>query len=290
MTQAQPIISVVIPTFNRALLLERCLESFSKQTFPHDNFEVLVVDDGSSDQTRALLQQKYFSFKLSPLFCEHGGAAKARNRGIAEARGSIVLFTDDDCLPAPDFLKEHCKAHQKSGNLVVRGPILVVRTFQEIFYKTPSFFSLSMNFFCTSNASIERSILVELGGFDESFPRWEDAELAFRLRKRGLKMSFVMKAMVHHLKPARHLADLVRTALADGKSARQLYRRHPSFRTWMSTGQHPLSLLSARLLKRWVAVKLARMNPQQPVHGFWEKLIFHHFFIEGFTNHGSADA
>lgn len=117
-----PLLSVIIPTYNRAALLQQCLDSLEKQDFPKVNFEVIVVDDGSSDETRSVLAGP-FSFTLRPIFAEHGGAAKARNRGIRESTGEVIVFTDDDCFPDPTFLRLHWEAHQKKRDLVVRGPL-----------------------------------------------------------------------------------------------------------------------------------------------------------------------
>lgn len=276
-----PLLSVIIPTYNRVLMLERCLESFSMQTLHRDKFEVIVVDDGSSDHTRSLLKEKSFPFTLRAHFQNHGGAAKARNAGISQARGKILVFTDDDCVPVPSFLAEHALLHRQSANRLVRGPILIVRSFHETESIKPSPFSFSMNFFCTSNASLQKNHLLSVGGFDESFARWEDAELGFRLRKLGLKMMFNMKAIVHHLKPVWKLADLIRTALADGESARKLYQRHPSLRTWFSTGFHPFNVLPGRAMKPWIDHKISKMHPDDLVNGMMERLIFQTYFVEG---------
>lgn len=274
-------ISVIIPTYNRADLLEKCLESFCAQTFSPEDFEVLVIDDGSQDNTRNLLTKKQFPFTLRPFFQSHGGAAKARNHGIDNATGNILVFTDDDCFPNPTFLAAHWRSHQNSGNRVVRGPILLIPSWEEMEGKAPGWSHWSANFFCTSNVSIRRDRLAEAGNFNERFTRWEDAELGYRLRKLGLQRNYIWDAFVFHLKPAQTVEDLIKTALADGRSAAQLFRTHPGLRTWLAAGLHPFSLLAGKIFQPLAQKKVAQLNPKDSIHGFWRSLIFQAYFIQG---------
>lgn len=276
----KPSLSVIIPTYNRASLLRKCLESFERQEIPKEKFEVIVVDDGSSDETQSILNQHY-PFALRPIFAEHGGAAKARNRGIGEAQGDIIVFTDDDCFPEPNFLRLHWEAHQKKNNLIVRGPVVIIRSIDVIPQLHQKAAALSMNFFCTSNASLYKENLLKVGFFDESFKRWEDAELGYRLRKSGLQYHFNPKIIVLHLKPYWKLKDLIRTARADGRSARQLYNRHPGLRTWFSSGLHPLNRAIGKLLLPFAKRKADSMSHDDQINGVWEHLIFQAYFSEG---------
>lgn len=276
-------ISVVIPTYNRALLLVKCLDALSRQTFPAGDFEALVVDDGSSDETREILRGKTFPFSLRFLTQEHGGAARARNLGVRESKGDIVLFTDDDCYPGEALLESHWNAHRSRERVVGRGPVVIVRSYEEAAGKKFKASDYSMNFFCTSNASVRKEELARAGDFDEKFGRWEDAELGFRLRQSGLSMAFLPGAMVYHMKPVWELENLIRTALSDGRGAARLYKRHPSLRTWFSSGLHPLSVASGKALKPLVARKVSAMRPSDAVDGLWERLIFHAYFVDGLT-------
>jgi len=276
-----PELSVIVPTYNRATLLRRCLDALDKQNFPKEQYEVMVVDDGSSDETRAFLSSSNYAYNLRPIFADHGGAAKARNRGIRESLGEILVFTDDDCFPQPNFLKLHWEAHQNTKDRVARGPIIIIRTPDEEVQLHQKVASLSMNFFCTSNASILRQNLLKAGLFDETFPRWEDAELGYRLRKAGLRYHFDPSMIVLHLKPPWKIKDLVRTALADGRSARQLYNAHPSLRTWFSCGLHPFNRGIGKLFLPFAKRKVNAMNGENVIEGFWEHLIFQAYFTIG---------
>ncbi|HUU22887.1 MAG TPA: glycosyltransferase family A protein, partial [Phycisphaerae bacterium] len=108
-----PRLSVIIPTFNRAPILGKCLEALAGQSCDGGLYEVLVADDGSSDATRATVRD--FAQRGSPrvryLQQENSGANAARNRGIGLARGAILLFINDDTIATPDMLAEHLAAH-----------------------------------------------------------------------------------------------------------------------------------------------------------------------------------
>jgi glycosyltransferase involved in cell wall biosynthesis len=274
-------ISVVIPTYNRVEMLLNCLDALSRQSLPFSQFEVLVVDDGSQDETSKRVKERSFPYAFKFLQEKHGGAASARNRGIKEAKGEIILFTDDDCIPSEGLLEEHAKAHESEAMRVVRGPVVIVRSPSEISNGKFRLSHFSMNFFCTSNASVRKEWLLKAGGFDESFGRWEDAELGWRLRHMGLKRVFLPHAPVFHWKPEWPVGKLVKTALADGRAAANLYKRHPGLRTWLAGGLHPISLAAGLFLKPLVAWKMAGMHPEETVSGLWERLIFHAYFVQG---------
>src|SRR5581483_2355937 len=120
-----PKVSVIIPTYNRVERLKQVLAAFAGQNFPLDQFEVIVVSDGSSDGTHEYLQALESPLQLSLVIQENQGPAAARNRGIQAARGDLVLFTDDDVVPTPRLIAEHIRIHDQSGpNVVVLGPML----------------------------------------------------------------------------------------------------------------------------------------------------------------------
>src|SRR4051812_32873595 len=118
-----PRVSVVVPTFNRRESLQRLLVALAGQTHPVDDFEVVVVDDGSTDGTGELLQRLEPPYALQALRQSNGGPALARNRGVARARGELIVFLDDDVEPLPELVSEHVAAHGTASDLVVIGPM-----------------------------------------------------------------------------------------------------------------------------------------------------------------------
>jgi len=119
-------ISVIIPTFNRAEQLRLCLDSLSRQTAAPETFEVVVVDDGSTDGTEEMLRTYGAPFPLRVEQQANRGPGAARNRGIELAAGAFCLFMDDDILADPQFVSEHLLA-QRAGGGVVGGALQAVR-------------------------------------------------------------------------------------------------------------------------------------------------------------------
>lgn len=229
----QPRISVVIPTFNRKESLRRTLSALERQEGPP--FEVLVVSDGCNDGTDEMVRElsDRVPHPLRLLTQANAGPARARNRGIQEARGEIILFLDDDVEPASDFLAIHAAHHDRDPQLAVIGPMLPD---PQLEWREPSWIAwehlalqkeytrletgfwpaASPNHFYTGNASVSRSHLLAAGGFDESFKRQEDVELAFRLmRQRGVRFKFEPKAVGIH-RPQRTFESWLRVPYSYG--------------------------------------------------------------------------
>lgn len=198
----KPFLSVVICTHNRKELLKGTLESLNNQTLPHSAYEIIVVDDGSTDGTEDLVKSLSFDYKLRYIKNEWGGRSAARNTGINATEGEICVFVDDDILAKEDFLENHAKIHKQYPNSIVRGPIVLITEYKIPDYKVkPSDFSGAL--FCTCNASAPVGALKDLGGFDESFKEYgyEDNDMGWRLYSYGLKRRFNMNAVVYHYKP-----------------------------------------------------------------------------------------
>jgi glycosyltransferase involved in cell wall biosynthesis len=207
--------SVVIPTYNRHATLRQTLQAVLAQT--HPDFEVIVVDDGSTDATPAMLPAEFPTVRH---YCQaNAGPAAARNRGIAEATGEIIAFTDDDCLPPPDWLARladgFCRQPQVVGvggpllapvnarrkNLLARYEAYIV---QDLYQAREA--EVLAGFDCpaggTNNMAYRRAALQAIGGFDETFPypAAEDADLKWRLAQQG-HLFFYTPVTVWHLQP-----------------------------------------------------------------------------------------
>jgi glycosyltransferase involved in cell wall biosynthesis len=200
--------SIIIPTFNGASRIGNCLDSLVKQTTGRNNIEILVVDDGSTDNTASLVRS-YSSVRL--IAQANAGPASARNRGALEATGKILLFTDDDCVPMPDWLEAMLEPFQDPDVVGAKG---IYRTHQQSLaarfvqveyedkYRMMAGLP-SIDFIDTYSAGFRRDRFVEMAGYDTSFPVAcaEDVELSYRMSARGWKMKFVPAAIVYHTHP-----------------------------------------------------------------------------------------
>ena len=117
-------VSVVIPTYNRLPLLRRVLAALETQSTPLADFEVIVVSDGATDGTDPFLDTLTTPLQLRPVFQTNSGVAAARNAGVAAARAPLILFLDDDVVPAPDLVAVHLQLHENHDNIVILGPML----------------------------------------------------------------------------------------------------------------------------------------------------------------------
>ena len=259
--------SLVIPTRNRAQALRLTLQHLSLCDYPFDDFEVLVVDDGSADDTPLVLQEWSDKLPLRAFQQNHGGTSRARNRAIEEARGRHIMFVDDDVLVPPDFLRRHARLQAAHPGHLVRGPVVNVP--RPLYPPLPALAQpwrhFSKNYLCTSNASIERELLLKAGLFDASFARWEDAELGVRLKRLGVRRVFENETFVYHWKPPLDHTQRIRVAELDGQAAAQLYKRYPTVRMWLRSGLHRVNRWKNDFLTRlplpgpwWRAVQVER--------------------------------
>jgi glycosyltransferase involved in cell wall biosynthesis len=239
-------ISVVIATRNRANLLDGALESLRAQ-LGAPVVEAVVVDNGSSDDTRAVAERHGATY----VFEAQPNRAAARNAGIAAATGEVVLFIDDDVVLPPYFVAAHARAHAAEiFPIVVTGPIINVPSAGV--RPVPTFVNASNAYFCTCNASVPRSALESVGGFDASFDKygWEDTELGVRLRKFDVRRRFVWEAYLWHIKPPE--TETLEAALAKtiekARMAAKFVRKDPSRRAKLATGAYAANRLRARVL------------------------------------------
>lgn len=207
-------VSVVVPTYNRVGRLRHVLEALERQQYPADCYEVVVVSDGSTDGTHAYLEALRPKSTLRWFSQSNRGPAAARNVGVDKATGDLVVFIDDDLVPDAGLLAEHVRVHQEMAgrDVVALGPMLSpdgfvmapwVRWEQDMLMKQylamlRGDWEPTARQFYTGNASLRRSHILAAGGFDESFRRAEDVELAYRLAARGLSFVFTMKAAGMH--------------------------------------------------------------------------------------------
>lgn len=208
-----PRVSVVLPTYNRRARLARVLGGLDRQAVDPSTFEVVIIDDGSTDDTRSwLAQHRERAYAVNAVHQENGGPARARNRGVEAARGELILFLDDDVEPMPELVAEHLKSHDAERDVVVMGPLASLDHYAQPWVaweqaKVEAQYAAMLRGdweptfrqFWTGNASLEKAHILAAGGFDPTFLRAEDVELGRRLHERGLKFRFNPAARgLHH--------------------------------------------------------------------------------------------
>ncbi len=237
-------ITVGLCSRNRKETLRQVLLTLADQSIHPDRYEVVVIDDGSTDGTGEMIAELEVPYRLTYGYQEHAALATARNHGIRLCRGAVMLYIDDDVLADHHLLEEHLRSHQAFGRCVVNGWVNHVET-AEIPEK-PKFTmaDISTSFFWTSNVSVKTEDLRQAGLFDESFKEygWEDQELGLRLMAIGVVRKTNYKAIGYHIKKpptTSNIEGALRQAEAKARTALHYIRLHPRQRTRFSTGTHP---------------------------------------------------
>lgn len=198
MANQTPAVSVIIPAFNVEALIGKALEGLARQDFK-DRFEVVVVDDGSDDETiRVALES---DLAPSVVRLEHEGPGPARNAGAREAKGRAMAFLDADCVPEPEWLREGLAALSEAD--FVQGRVLPERTEMGPFDRTLWVTRLSP-LFESANLFVSRELFEHLGGFEDWLqirrgkPLAEDVWFGWRARRAGARIAFSERALVKH--------------------------------------------------------------------------------------------
>jgi len=226
------VISVVIPAYNAEATLGDCLAALEGQTVAREGYEVIVVDDGSTDATAEIAR----SHDVRLIRQANAGPAAARNRGAEEARGELLLFTDADCAPAPDWIERMAQPFADGEVVGAKGVYrtrqrsLVARFVQLEYERKYARMRRQeqIDFVDTYAAAYRREVFVANEGFDTRFPTAsvEDQELSFRLARKGYRLVFAPDAVVYHVHDATPL-DYARRKLTIGTWKALLLRWHP---------------------------------------------------------------
>lgn len=267
---ATPVVSVVTATHDRGERLSALFAALRAQTFPTADFEVVVVDDASSDGTPEILERE---LRLGALCLrterndEARGPATARNRGWRLADAPLIAFTDDDCVPTERWLESLVAAARAQGDAIVRGRTLPNPSESHAlgpFAKTVRIEGPSPHYE-TCNVAYPRSLLECIGGFDETYPSpaGEDSDLGSRAVKAGGVPCFAPDAVVHHAVFARGPLGALRDALLATEGV-QAYKRNPELRDHLALGVF-YDRSHALLGQAVVGALLARRNPHAAV-------------------------
>ncbi len=261
-------ISVVIPAYNAASVLATTLQRLAIQEYPKDRYEVVLVDDGSTDDTPQVAKRASTSLPLRYVHQPRRGRAAARNAGARAARFEVVLFLDADVWAEPQLLAAHAQHYRNHQRVGVQGPSFthpdskrtpfmeVKDMFPDLTPRRPS--NLSPYHVITRNFSVRAEDLWAVGGFDESFAGygWEDIELGLRLRQTGVRLCWEPQARTWHY----HVENL-ETARAKqveaGRGAVYFWTKHGRpFGLGMFLELHPL----VRPLK-WLVYRSGLFTP-----------------------------
>ena len=237
-------ISVVIPTHKRLPILQKCLQALENQQLapPVEQFEVVLVDDGSTDDTVAWLHDHAAALPHVRLIQqEHGGPAEGRNRGVRSALGDVIVFIDSDLVVLPDFLACHGRALERHwrrhGNRLcfTYGAVINTANFDDPTSEPHKLRDHSWAYFATGNVAIDRDLLERSGLFDTAFRLygWEDLELGERLRRLGVVLVRCPEAAGYHWHPPLNLEqipDLIRVERERARMGLVFFRKHPTRR------------------------------------------------------------
>jgi len=203
-------VSVVIPTYNRNEQLNKCLESFSKQTLPKNSFEVIVVNDGILNKKLEINADLIDSVNLRVYYKEHSGPASARNYGVKLAKGELIAFTDDDCIAKDNWIESIADKYEKDKNCVIGGRTLnsiknniyseTSQIINDIVYNHFNQDKDNASFVASNNFALSKELFHKLDGFDISYKTSssEDRDFCNRLINMGYKIKFETDAIVYH--------------------------------------------------------------------------------------------
>ncbi|AOW99897.1 family 2 glycosyl transferase [Moorena producens PAL-8-15-08-1] len=285
-------LSIVIPTYNRLPILKKCLIALENQQLRQDSigalllgelnsprvapqvldYEVVLVDDGSTDGTLDWLTAHGDQFPHVRSFAQnHAGPAAARNLGVKQALGEIIIFIDSDLVVTEHFLQSHAdalvKAEQRLGcdRLFTYGWVINTCNFDDPTSEPYKITDFSAAYFATGNVAIARKWLLEAGLFDTRFQLygWEDLELGVRLKQLGLKLIKCPEAVGYHWHPPFSLDQIPRMIdreIQRGRMGVLFYRKHPTWEvrmmiqmTWLHRLLWGILSLGGRLNERTMA-------------------------------------
>jgi glycosyltransferase involved in cell wall biosynthesis len=235
--------SVIVPTYNRLPILRKCLAALEAQTLPSGDFEVIVVDDGSSDGTQESLRNYDPPFRFQYLRQANSGTGAARRNAVAHASGEYLLLMNDDTICDRDLLEQHLRAQTKYGSdrWAVLGNFEYPaearrRALTQYFCTEPFMFpQVSMeagcpygySHFITCNLSVRRDAVLEAGSFDSTYKLSEDTELGIRLHEMGYRVLYHPEAHAFHDHLPYPARNLIRRARVYGADYFYMFGRHP---------------------------------------------------------------
>ncbi|WPD22725.1 MAG: glycosyltransferase family 2 protein [Candidatus Electrothrix scaldis] len=297
-------LSILIPTFNRYAALQRTLQGLEQQSADKEKYEIIVVDDGSTDRTAEVLEQ--FAAQTGLMFSyallkENGGPARARNIGLSMIRGKAVFITGDDIEPSKTLIERHLAFHEQHPEK--EKALLGYVSFPEALQPNPFMLWLATEgrayffnyaaltpgkeagpiFFYTCNVSVKTSLLEQSGWFDESFPyaSHEDLELGYRLAEQGMRLIYDPAAEGFHWHMLT-VQGITRRVYLMGYSARLFWAKVKQADGVLKRGLRRLLVLFCSAPWgiwgwNWLRRQEGSGNKASPLQ--WRMLLFLSFFI-----------
>lgn len=279
--------SIVIPTYNRQPILEKCLRALENQRLTDrtiENYEVVVVDDGSTDGTLTWLNAHQVEFPHVVTYEQnHQGPSAARNLGVQQAQGDTIIFIDSDLVVTEQFLQSHATALQteekalNSDRLFTYGAVINTCNFENPTAEPYKITDFSAAYFATGNVAIAKKWLEQAGLFDTRFQLygWEDLELGVRLKELGLKLVKCPAAVGYHWHPPftlEQIPKLIDQEIQRGRMGVLFYQKHPTWEvrlmiqmTWLHRVLWGLLSLGGTLNERTLAPLLQWLiNQKRP--------------------------
>lgn len=200
-------LSIIIPTYRRSLMLERCIESVLLQKRRHKNYEIIIISDGFDMETDSIVHKWKKNPQVIYLKKANGGPASARNRGLTAATGQIITFLDDDCIVSSDWISHILEAHEKNPSIgAISGSIRILNKnlISEYLYsfEPANYFQWRKNqnikLSLVNNVSYKRDIVLSLKGFNKKLRTAEDVEWNYRMNMHGVTALYDNSIVVFH--------------------------------------------------------------------------------------------
>jgi glycosyltransferase involved in cell wall biosynthesis len=234
-------VSVIIPTFKRPELLLKCLGQLTRKNFPKEKYEVIIITDGLDMETVSELTEFYAQQTFLNLYCyssyEKKGHAAARNKGVQYAKGELVIFTEEDCLPLRTWIHEYWSTYTSSREkeIAFAGKTIVPYSVMPDHEKNVA--NVQTAEFATTNCAITKTALTKVNGFDENFSiAWfGDSDLQFKLIKASIPIHYVKAVIIHPVHKAKWGTCLTEQRKTVFNAL--LYKKHPElYKQKISTG------------------------------------------------------
>ena len=267
-------VSIVIPTFNRKPILEKCLLALENQKLNNliNSYEVIVVDDGSTDDTVTWIKENKKILPHVVLFeQEHAGPALGRNLGVMKSKNEIIIFIDSDLIVLNDFIYSHVKKllrAWKSNNkkCFTYGSVVNTSNFNNPESERYKITDISFAYFATGNVAISRELILNVGLFDTSFSLygWEDLELGERLKKIGTKLIKCPRAVGFHWHPpfeCDQLPSIINKEYERARMALVFYNKHRNLRVRFTIQHTFLHRFLWRILTFGGLLTIERLSP-----------------------------